>query len=107
MTLIEALDRVTSLVGQDRSGRNAMSSFLRRLAHDLNNPLGTVALETYSLRQALDGFGDLIDRGDLAHARLAREELVAISDNLAKACEQTRSILDGLKQAAEELESKE
>ena len=65
--------------------RAALSHFLRQNCHDLNNPLGTMGLELFSLREILEAVVQAIGPDAVGAAAADLAELHTIVENLGQA----------------------
>ena len=76
---------------------------IRRLAHDLNNPLGTLTLELFSQGELHQSLRRSIAQGDTEDALAALDELTEIHDNLVRSQERAAAIVGTLRDAAAQL----
>jgi len=74
-----------------------MQSFLAKLVHDLNNPLGTLSMDLFNSQAILERLDAALQRGDLDASRQSCNELLVICKNLSRAFQQTHGIVSALK----------
>jgi hypothetical protein len=72
--------------------------FLRQLKHDLNNPIGTLGLEIFSVESAVGEMRSALERGDLAALAAQLEVLGSIGDNLNEVFQNALDLMDLLDQ---------
>ncbi len=101
MTRLEAaLEALSAAVGDDPAARRALAALLHRVAHDLNNPIGVLALEEFNLRGGIDDVAAAAAGRDGAGVEAAVAELGEVVDNVAEARRRLAAIVATLEAAA-------
>ena len=102
---MKAVDLLPLLPGQmrlegDHAALEELGRFLRRLVHDLNNPMGTFGIEFFSIGMVAQQLQAAADAGDLAKVGALAGGLAEIQQNLQAAHGTASGILDTVEQQA-------
>ena len=86
-------DRPSDSPSAQTDSKNAK---VRLALHDMNGPIGTLKLDLYSARLAIEQVADAARGGDLSLAVRASQELISIVDNLDCVPDQLEKIAERL-----------
>lgn len=98
---MNSIDRLPDLARRlglegDPAALGQLAQFLRQVVHDLNNPMGTLGLEFYSLGLLARELEAVAEAGDAARMRQQATVLAEIQQNLQGAWQTAATILEAM-----------
>ena len=103
MRLHEAVARLIEQPGEPL----LVAEVLERVAHHLNNPLGTATIEAWNLARALDRIDHAVRSGEREAALAHLSQTRTVLGNLVEAQSDLKKGVQVVQQAAEQLEGSE
>jgi len=101
---MKSVDMLQGLPGElglvDPAAVSSLRRFLRQVVHDLNNPMGTLGIELYSMGLATERLQAAVQAGDVEGIRELAETFREMQQNVAGAQQKACKILAAMEEGS-------